>query len=97
MEHGIILLKFWIHISKEEQEQRFLARQNTAHKQHKLTDDDWRNREKWHEYELAVDQMVSRTSTHHAPWTLVAGNSKPYARIQILETFCRTIGSALEA
>ncbi|MCB1698137.1 MAG: polyphosphate:AMP phosphotransferase [Pseudomonadales bacterium] len=97
VEHGIILLKFWIHISKEEQEKRFLARQNTAHKQHKLTDDDWRNREKWHEYELAVDQMVSRTSTHHAPWTLVAGNSKPYARIQILETFCRTIGSALEA
>jgi polyphosphate kinase 2 (PPK2 family) len=96
VEHGIILLKFWVHISADEQEQRFLARQNTPHKQHKLTDDDWRNREQWHAYELAVDQMVSRTSTRHAPWTLVAGNSKPYARIQILETFCREIGAALD-
>lgn len=96
VEHGGILLKFWIHISKDEQEKRFLSRQNTAHKQHKLTEDDWRNREKWHEYELAVDQMVSHTSTRHAPWTLVAGNSKPYARIQILETFCETISSALD-
>ncbi|MDH5173470.1 MAG: polyphosphate:AMP phosphotransferase, partial [Gammaproteobacteria bacterium] len=96
VEHGIILLKFWIHISKDEQEKRFMSRQNTAHKQHKLTEDDWRNREKWHEYELAVDQMVSHTSTRHAPWTLVAGNDKPYARVQILETFCRSISQALE-
>lgn len=95
-EHGVILLKFWIHISKEEQEKRFQSRLETPHKQHKLSDDDWRNREKWHEYELAVDQMVSHTSTRHAPWTLVAGNNKPYARIQILETFCNTISLALE-
>tara|TARA_R110001599_G_scaffold353231_1_gene590984 strand:+ start:62325 stop:63806 length:1482 start_codon:yes stop_codon:yes gene_type:complete len=94
--HGVILLKFWIHISKEEQEKRFLARQNTPHKQHKLTDEDWRNRKKWHDYEIAVDQMVSHTSTHTAPWTLVAGNNKPYARIQILETFCATISEALD-
>jgi polyphosphate:AMP phosphotransferase len=96
VDHGVIVLKFWIHISKEEQEKRFNSRQKEAHKQHKLTEDDWRNREKWHEYELAVDQMVSHTSTRHAPWTLVAGNHKPYARIQILETFCETISEALK-
>jgi AMP-polyphosphate phosphotransferase len=97
VEHGIIVLKFWIHISSEEQEKRFIDRQNTAHKQHKLSDEDWRNRERWHDYELAVDQMVSRTSTRHAPWTLVAGNDKAYARVQILETFCHTISQALES
>jgi polyphosphate:AMP phosphotransferase len=96
VEHGVIVLKFWLHISRDEQEKRFIDRQKTAHKQHKLTEEDWRNRDKWHEYELAIDQMVSRTSTHHAPWTLVAGNDKGYARVQILETFCRTISQALE-
>jgi polyphosphate:AMP phosphotransferase len=96
VDHGVIVLKFWIHISKDEQEKRFKARKKEPHKQHKLTEDDWRNREKWHEYELAVDQMVSHTSTRHAPWTLVAGNQKPYARIQILETFCKTISEALK-
>jgi len=95
VEHGVIVLKFWLHISREEQEKRFIDRQTTAHKQHKLSDEDWRNRERWHDYELAVDQMVSRTSTRHAPWTLVAGNDKAYARVQILETFCRTISQAL--
>jgi len=96
VEHGVILLKFWIHISRKEQEERFHSRQNTPHKQHKLTEDDWRNREKWHDYEIAVDQMVSHTSTRNAPWTLVAGNDKPHARIQILDTFCRTIRQALK-
>ena len=96
VDHGVIVLKFWIHISKDEQEKRFNSRKKEPHKQHKLTEDDWRNREKWHEYELAVDQMVSHTSTRHAPWTLVAGNQKPYARIQILETFCKTISEALK-
>ena len=95
-EHGSILLKFWIHISQEEQYQRFKAREQEPHKQHKITEEDWRNRDKWHDYELAVDQMVSRTSTQHAPWTLVSGNNKPYARIQILKTFCKTLKQALE-
>jgi polyphosphate:AMP phosphotransferase len=94
--HGSILLKFWIHISKEEQLRRFKAREVQAHKRHKITDDDWRNREKWHDYDLAVDQMVSKTSTIHAPWTLVAGNDKPYARIQILKKFCKTLEKALD-
>ncbi|MEE4146584.1 MAG: polyphosphate:AMP phosphotransferase [Halieaceae bacterium] len=96
VDHGVIVLKFWIHISKDEQEKRFNSRLKEPHKQHKLTDDDWRNRDKWHDYELAVDQMVSHTSTRHAPWTLVAGNQKPYARIQILETFCKTMSEALK-
>jgi len=96
VEHGVIVLKFWLHISKDEQEKRFLSREKTPHKQHKLTDEDWRNRDKWHDYELAVDQMVSHTSTHHAPWTLVSGNDKRYARVQILKTFCNTIKQALE-
>jgi len=96
MEHGSIVLKFWIHISKEEQLRRFKAREKEPHKQHKITEDDWRNREKWHDYEVAVDQMVSHTSTRHAPWTLVAGNDKRFARIQILKTFCSAMSEALK-
>ena len=95
-DHGCILLKFWIHISKEEQFKRFKAREEEPHKQHKITEDDWRNRDRWQDYEFAVDQMISRTSTRHAPWTLVSGNNKPYARIQILKTFCKTMKQALE-
>lgn len=96
VEHGSIVLKFWIHISKDEQVARFKSREQEPHKQHKITEDDWRNREKWHDYEVAVDQMVSHTSTRHSPWTLVSGNSKPYARVQILKTFCEAMNEALE-
>jgi polyphosphate:AMP phosphotransferase len=95
-DHGCIVLKFWIHISSEEQMNRFKARELQPHKQHKITEEDWRNREQWHAYELAVDQMVSHTSTRHAPWTLVAGNDKRYARVQILKTFCKAMKDALE-
>jgi polyphosphate kinase 2 (PPK2 family) len=95
VEHGAIVLKFWIHISRDEQEKRFEARESTPRKQHKLTQEDWRNREKWDEYEQAVNQMVERTSTPEAPWTLVAGNDKRHARVQILETFCRVIRNSL--
>jgi polyphosphate:AMP phosphotransferase len=97
VDHGCILLKFWIHISADEQIRRFKAREEEPHKRHKITEEDWRNREKWHGYELAVDQMVSRTSTHHAPWTLVSGNDKRYARVQILKTFCKSMKTALDA
>jgi polyphosphate:AMP phosphotransferase len=95
VEHGSIVLKFWLHISQEEQMRRFEAREKEPHKQHKITEEDWRNRDKWHDYEMAVDQMVSRTSTRHAPWTLVSGDNKPYARIQILKTFCDAMEEAL--
>lgn len=94
--HGSVVLKFWIHIDKDEQLARFKAREVTPHKAHKITDEDWRNREKWHEYELAVHDLVTHTSTAYAPWTLVAGNDKRYARIQILKTFCDRLEDALK-
>ena len=94
-DHGAIVLKFWLHISPEEQLARFKERELEPHKQHKITDEDWRNRDKWSDYELAINEMVSRTNTAYAPWTLVAGNNKRYARIQILQTFCRQMEEAL--
>jgi polyphosphate:AMP phosphotransferase len=93
--HGSVVLKFWIHISEDEQLARFKQREVTPHKQHKITDEDWRNRGKWKEYEEAVHDMVTHTSTSYAPWTLVAGNDKRYARIQILQTFCDALQQAL--
>ena len=96
VDHGSIVLKFWIHISQEEQLARFRAREAEPHKRHKITQEDWRNREKWPAYEAAVHEMVNRTSTRHAPWSLISGDDKPYARIQILKTFCKTIERALD-
>ena len=93
--HGSILSKFWLHISKDEQLARFKAREETPRKQHKITPEDWRNREKWDAYEQAVDDMVMHTSTSHAPWTLISGNDKLFARIQILKTCCDALESAL--
>jgi len=84
--HGILLVKFWIHITKEEQLKRFKERARIAHKRWKITDEDWRNRAKWGDYTLAVDEMVARTSTNIAPWTLVEGNDKYFARVKVLTT-----------
>lgn len=86
--HGIALFKFWVHISKEEQLRRFKEREKDPRKQHKITEEDWRNRERWDDYKSAVNDMVAHTSTARTPWTLVSGNDKKYARIQILETIC---------
>ena len=83
---GTVLIKFWIQIDNEEQLQRFEARQNTPHKAWKITDEDWRNREKWDQYKTAVDEMLYRTSTSYAPWTIVESNSKWYARTKALRT-----------
>lgn len=96
VEHDTVLCKFWIHISPEEQLARFKAREATPHKRYKITEEDWRNREKWRDYELAVEDMVAHTSTADAPWTLVAGNDKYYARIQILDTLCERLQAALD-
>lgn len=96
-EHGMVVMKFWIHISKDEQLARFKLREQTPHKQHKITEEDWRNRERWGDYELAVHDMVTHTSTSHAPWTLVAGNDKHYARVQILKTYCKRLEEALDS
>jgi AMP-polyphosphate phosphotransferase len=93
--HGIVLVKYWIHITKDEQLRRFNARQHSRFKSWKLTGEDWRNRTKWHAYEQAVNEMVERTSTSHAPWTLVEGNDKYYARIKVLRTACDRLTHAL--
>jgi polyphosphate:AMP phosphotransferase len=94
-QHGYVLVKFWLHITSDEQLARFKARARTIHKQWKLTEEDWRNRERWGEYEMAVNEMVERTSTQHAPWTLVEGNDKPFARLKVLRTVCDRLESAL--
>jgi hypothetical protein len=86
VDFGTILFKFWIHISQEEQMQRFSDREKTAYKAWKLTDEDWRNREKWGAYEEAVNDMLLKTSTLTAPWTVVEGNCKWYARVKVLQT-----------
>ncbi len=92
---GIVLGKFWIHISPEEQLQRFKERETVAYKRYKITDEDWRNRKKWPAYQRAVEDMVARCDTPHAPWTIVAGNDKKFARVQILKTIVRRLEEAL--
>lgn len=92
---GCIVLKFWIHIDKDEQERRFHERENTPEKQWKITEEDWRNRAKWDEYEKAVDEAIVRTSTADAPWIVVEGNSKYYARIKVLETVVEALEERL--
>jgi polyphosphate:AMP phosphotransferase len=94
-ERGIIVNKFWVHISPEEQLRRFKERQRIDYKQYKITEEDWRNREKWPDYAIAVDDMVARTSTEFAPWTLVAGNDKKFARVQILKTMVKRLEAEL--
>jgi AMP-polyphosphate phosphotransferase len=94
--HHWTVVKFFLHISPKEQWIRFEERHNTPHKHYKITDDDWRNREKWPAYAAAIDEMVRRTSTEHAPWTLVPANDKRFARLTVLETVCEQLASAIE-
>ena len=82
---GAVVLKFWIHIDSDTQLARFTERQNTPEKQWKITDEDWRNREKWPQYEEAVDEMIRKTSTKNAPWYIIESNDKKYARIRALK------------
>ncbi|MDY7109187.1 MAG: polyphosphate:AMP phosphotransferase [Planctomycetota bacterium] len=86
VEHGILLLKFWMHIDKDEQMRRFKEREATPFKKHKIGEEDYRNREKWDLYEAAVNDMVQRTSTEYAPWCLIEGNNKRYARVKVIRT-----------
>lgn len=95
IEHGIVLQKFWLHITKEKQLARFKEREHIPHKRWKLTEEDWRNRDKWEDYELAVNDMVQRTSTRLAPWILVESNDKRFARIKVLKTLCKQLQKAL--
>ena len=96
VERGIVLVKYWLHITHDEQLRRFRQRERASFKRWKLTDEDWRNREKWNEYAVAVNEMIERTSTRRAPWTLVEANDKYYARIKVLDTICDRLGAALE-
>lgn len=91
LDAGTIVLKFWLHIDKEEQEKRFRAREENPEKCWKITDEDWRNREKWDAYERAVNEMLFRTSRPEAPWIVVEGNDKYYARLKVLETVVKAI------
>jgi polyphosphate:AMP phosphotransferase len=94
---GLILVKFWLHISKEEQLRRFKERQKIEYKQYKITDEDWRNREKWDAYRQAVVDMIQNTSTSYAPWTIVEANDKLFARIRALSTIVEAIERGLGA
>ncbi len=93
---GVILAKFWIHISREEQLRRFEERKAIGYKAWKLTEEDWRNREKWAAYEEAVEQMLIKTSTGTAPWTLIEGNDKYWARTKVLAKLVKILSAQME-
>jgi polyphosphate kinase 2 (PPK2 family) len=95
VEHGIVVAKLWLQVDREEQLERFKEREETGFKTYKITEEDWRNREKWDQYRSAVNDMIERTSTELAPWTLVEANNKRFARIKVLETICDALERAL--
>jgi AMP-polyphosphate phosphotransferase len=94
--HGIVVVKYWVHISKDEQLRRFKQRERLAHKRWKLTDEDWRNRKQWKAYEDAVDDMVAVTSSRQAPWILVEGDDKNHARLKVLRTLADRLARTLD-
>jgi polyphosphate:AMP phosphotransferase len=96
IDHGSIVQKFWLHISDEEQLRRFEARQKIEYKQHKITDEDWRNREKRSDYKMAVQDMIARTSTEYAPWHIISAEDKNHARIRVLTIIRDAMKQALE-
>lgn len=95
VDDGVLLLKFWIQIDKDEQLKRFKEREEKEYKRWKITDEDWRNREKWDDYKVAVEEMLARTDTEYAPWHEIEGNSKWFARLKVLETVVETIEERL--
>jgi AMP-polyphosphate phosphotransferase len=95
-EHGIVLVKFWLQIDRDEQARRFAAREKVPYKQYKITEEDYRNRGKWEHYEAAVHDMVEQTSGLQTPWTLVEANDKYFARIKVLRTICDRLQAAVE-
>jgi polyphosphate:AMP phosphotransferase len=95
VDFGVVLFKFWLHISSEEQLRRFEARERTPWKQYKITEEDYRNREKANQYERAANEMIERTSTEYAPWTLVECEDKRYGRVKVLQTVCDGLEAAL--
>lgn len=95
VDSGLVLVKFWLHISQDEQLERFEARESDPFKEYKITPDDWRNRERWADYEPAIEEMLRRTHTAAAPWTLVSANDKNYARVRVLEAVIEALRSRL--
>ena len=93
---GAVVLKFWIHIDQETQLARFTDRQNTPEKQWKITEEDWRNREKWPQYEEAIDEMLRKTNTANAPWHIIESNDKKYARIKTLKIIVKALEKACD-
>jgi polyphosphate:AMP phosphotransferase len=96
VDFGIVLVKFWLAITPEEQLQRFRDREETPYKQYKLTPEDWRNRSRWDSYEAAACEMIAKTSTETTPWVLIEANNKEWARIKTLRTVVERLGKALE-
>jgi polyphosphate:AMP phosphotransferase len=94
---NVVVCKFWLQISREEQLERFRAREKTPFKRFKITPDDWRNRRRWRDYEQAAADMVERTSTDLVPWTLVEAQDKRFARVKVLRTICERLDAALES
>jgi polyphosphate kinase 2 (PPK2 family) len=92
---GMVVCKFWMHVSKDEQLRRFRDRERDPFRSYKLTPEDWRNRARWDEYEHAVVDMLDRTSTRHAPWTVVPADDKRYARVRVIKTLTRAVERAL--
>jgi polyphosphate kinase 2 (PPK2 family) len=90
---GVIVVKFWLHISRKEQLARFRLRQKTSFKRFKITADDWRNRKQWPAYEHAIADMIDRTSTEIAPWTLIEAEDKRFARVKVIRTIVERLGA----
>ena len=95
VKQGILVQKFWLQIDKDEQYKRFQARENDPAKTWKITAEDWRNRDKWDAYVDAVNEMLYRTDTRLAPWTVVEANNKQYARLKVLGTMIDRMEKAL--
>ena len=94
---GTAIVKFWVHVDRKEQLNRFRAREENTRKKWKLNQEDWRNREKWKPYEEAVEEMFLRTHSPHAPWTIIEGNCKRYARIKALDVVVAAIEKKIAA
>jgi polyphosphate kinase 2 (PPK2 family) len=92
---GMVIVKFWLHLSKEEQLRRFKDRERDPFRSYKLTAEDWRNRAKWDHYLLAVEEMLVRTSTPDAPWTVVEANDKFHARVKVVKALADAIAKAV--
>ena len=95
-DHGSLILKFFVTIDKDEQLKRFKDRQRNPDKQYKITDEDWRNREKWDQYIDAMNEMLERTNSNYAPWIIVEGNCKKYARIKVMEEYIKAAKNHLK-